>query len=257
VPAPVLLSSAVWSVGPSTDARLTTNRSLPASFLPTKPVFIMRQSIRTLFRMKLFSKERAFLTVLVLTMAAVLVTLGVLQYRWSQQVSEADDARLGNNLRSLVMDWHLDFFREFSGIAVRDGLYAGKMDAAQGNRPHLSSGRWSADVDRRSYVVGYQKGYSQVLQFGLTAVPAPQLAELNGYRDGVNDGASDRRAAKPFQLSKTDNYKNAAEDLVEVGTDQERSRLAYPQAYANGYQEAYYGRDRQNRDSSSELSSSL
>src|ERR1700733_1535408 len=116
---PVLLSSAVWSVGPSTDARLTTNSSLPASFLPTKPVFIMRQSIPTLFRMKLFSKERAVLTVLVLTMAAVLVTLGVLQYRWSQQVSEADDARLGNNLRSLVMDWHLDFFREFSGIAVR------------------------------------------------------------------------------------------------------------------------------------------
>jgi len=68
--------------------------------------------------MNLFSKERIFLTVLVLTMAAVLITLGVLQYRWSQQVSEADEARLGDNLHSLVMDWHLDFFREFSGMAV-------------------------------------------------------------------------------------------------------------------------------------------
>jgi signal transduction histidine kinase len=68
--------------------------------------------------MKLFSKERAFLTVLVLTMAAVLITLGVLQYRWSQQVGEADESRLGDNLHGLVMDWHLDFFREFSSIAV-------------------------------------------------------------------------------------------------------------------------------------------
>jgi signal transduction histidine kinase len=68
--------------------------------------------------MKLFSKERVFLTVLVLTMGAVLITLGVLQYRWSLQVSEADEARLGENLHALMMDWHLDFFREFSAIAV-------------------------------------------------------------------------------------------------------------------------------------------
>jgi signal transduction histidine kinase len=68
--------------------------------------------------MKLFSKERTFLVVLVVIMAAVLITLGVLQYRWSEQVSEADESRLGDSLHSLIMDWHLDFFREFSAIAV-------------------------------------------------------------------------------------------------------------------------------------------
>ncbi|HKS75001.1 MAG TPA: HAMP domain-containing sensor histidine kinase [Terriglobales bacterium] len=68
--------------------------------------------------MKAFSRERAFLTALVTIMLAVLVTLGILQYRWSQQVSEADQTRLGDSLHSLLMDWHLDFFREFSAIAV-------------------------------------------------------------------------------------------------------------------------------------------
>lgn len=144
-----------------------------------------------------------------------------------------------------------------NNAAFRDGLYVGKLDAAQGNRPHLSSGRWSADTDRRAYVIGYQKGYNQFLQTGTTAVPAPQMAELNGYRDGMTDGANDRRAARPFQLSKTDNFKNAVTDLVDVATDQERSRQAYRQAYANGYQEAYYGRDHANANQAGELSSSL
>ena len=81
--------------------------------------------------MKLLSKERTFLVVLMLIMAAVLVTLGVLQYRWSQQVSEADETRLGDNLHSLVMDWHLDFFREFSGIAVN--LQVGPDSGAHDN----------------------------------------------------------------------------------------------------------------------------
>jgi hypothetical protein len=134
-----------------------------------------------------------------------------------------------------------------TNAAFRDGLYVGKLDASQGNRPHLSSGRWSADSDRRSYVAGYQKGYNQVLQSGVAKVSGPQMTELTGYRDGLTDGSNDRRAAKPFQLSKTDKYRS-----VSRGEGSE----AYRQAYANGYQEAYYGRDRGNQDAI-ELSSGL
>ena len=32
-----------------------------------------------------------------------------------------------------------------TNAAFRDGLYVGKLDAAQGNRPHVGSGRWGAD----------------------------------------------------------------------------------------------------------------
>jgi len=141
-----------------------------------------------------------------------------------------------------------------TNAAFRDGLYVGKLDALQGNRPHLSSGRWSADLDRRSYVAGYQKGYNQVLQAGAKTT-GPEMAEVNGYRDGLLDGSNDRRAAKPFQLSKTDNYRSASRGLAEA-TDQEGNRQAYRQAYANGYQEAYYGHDRVQPDNS-ELSRSM
>jgi hypothetical protein len=76
---------------------------------------------------------------------------------------------------------------------------------------------------------------------------------LTGYRDGLADGSNDRRSAKPFQLSKTDNYRTALRGL-EAEADRENSRHAYRQAYANGYQEAYYGHA--TRDAS-ELSRSL
>jgi hypothetical protein len=140
--------------------------------------------------------------------------------------------------------------------AFHDGLYVGKLDAAQGNRPHLSSGRWSTETNRRSYIAGYQKGYNQVLLSDAAKISGPQIAELAGYRDGLADGGNDRRSAKPFQLSKTDNYRSAARGLVQVQADQEQSRLAYRKAYANGYQEAYYGREHSTADAS-ELSSSL
>ena len=47
--------------------------------------------------------------------------------------------------------------------AFRDGLYLGKLDAENGREPHLSTGRWSTDVDRASFKSGYQEGYRQVL----------------------------------------------------------------------------------------------
>src|SRR5690242_11908784 len=63
-------------------------------------------------------KNRYFAFTLGAAIVSVLVILGVLQYRWSNQVSEANEAQIGANLRSLMMDWHFDLFRDFSSIAV-------------------------------------------------------------------------------------------------------------------------------------------
>jgi hypothetical protein len=144
-----------------------------------------------------------------------------------------------------------------TNAAFRDGLYVGKLDAAQGNRPHVGSGRWGADQDRRAYVAGYQRGYNQILQSIASKMSSPQLAETAGYRDGIVDGTMDRRAAKPFRVTKTDNYRSAIRGVADVESDQERSRQAYRKAYANGYQEAYYGREHATPENSSQLSSSL
>ena len=68
--------------------------------------------------MKLHIKEREFSTVIIILAVMVVIVLGVLQYRWSNQVSEATSIRLADSLQMSMINWHLDFFRVFSEICV-------------------------------------------------------------------------------------------------------------------------------------------
>jgi signal transduction histidine kinase len=63
-------------------------------------------------------KEREFSTVIIALAVIVVITLGALQYRWSNQVSEATGIRLADSLQMSMINWHLDFFRVFSEICV-------------------------------------------------------------------------------------------------------------------------------------------
>lgn len=112
--------------------------------------------------------------------------------------------------------------------AYRDGSFLAELDVAGGRKAHLSSGRWNLDEDRSSFIAGYNQTYR-----GLSAKRSHKTveltpAELAGYRDGILDGLRHRKAAQPFQMSKTDKYRSA---------DRE-----YREAYSNGYQEGYYSR---------------
>src|ERR1700688_628376 len=68
--------------------------------------------------MKLMIKERTFTTGMIILAVVVVIVLGVLQYRWSNQVSEATSIRLADSLQMSMINWHLDFFRVFSEICV-------------------------------------------------------------------------------------------------------------------------------------------
>ncbi len=68
--------------------------------------------------MKLPIKEREFSAVIIVLAVIVVIVLGVLQYRWSNQVSEATSIRLADSLQMSMINWHLDFFRVFSDICV-------------------------------------------------------------------------------------------------------------------------------------------
>lgn len=144
-----------------------------------------------------------------------------------------------------------------TNAAFRDGLYLGKLDAGRGNRPHLGSGRWNQDADRRNYIEGYVRGFNEAAIASGNSGNRMQTAEMIGYRDGVIDATSDRNTGKGFQLSKNDNYRTALRGVAQPEVDQERSRHAYRQGYANGYQEAYYGKKHLERAVTGELSSSL
>src|ERR1700752_4024775 len=75
-------------------------------------------------------REREFSTVIIIRAVIVVIVLGVLQYRWSNQVSEATSIRLADSLQMSMINWHLDFFRDFSEIciAMRVELEAGARD---------------------------------------------------------------------------------------------------------------------------------
>ena len=66
--------------------------------------------------MRLPFKERVFLSVVVAGLAVVLVGLAMLQYHWSQEVSDATSARLQANLESYVFSWREDLSRELTSV---------------------------------------------------------------------------------------------------------------------------------------------
>jgi len=68
--------------------------------------------------MRLRIREREFSTVIIILAVVVVIVLGVLQYRWSNQVSEATSIRLADSLQMSMINWHLDFFRVFSEVCV-------------------------------------------------------------------------------------------------------------------------------------------
>src|SRR5579871_5927777 len=67
-------------------------------------------------------KERAISAAVVIPAAIIIVALAFLQYNWSNQVSEATSLRLADSLQMSMINWHLDFFRDFSQICVALGV---------------------------------------------------------------------------------------------------------------------------------------
>ena len=52
------------------------------------------------------------------SIAILLFTVGFLQYRWNNQIKQATEVRMGIDLESVMMKWHLDLYGEFSAICV-------------------------------------------------------------------------------------------------------------------------------------------
>ncbi len=69
--------------------------------------------------MKLRFGDRLFSGAVVLVMTAVLVTLAMLQYRWSDQVSEATSEKMEVDLESTLMHLRDDFYREIAGFCFQ------------------------------------------------------------------------------------------------------------------------------------------
>jgi signal transduction histidine kinase len=64
--------------------------------------------------------------------AVLLAIVGTLQYRWSTEIKRAAEVRVGMDLESMMMKWHLDFYGEFSAVCV--ALQIGPDSGARDNR---------------------------------------------------------------------------------------------------------------------------
>jgi signal transduction histidine kinase len=51
-------------------------------------------------------------------MVVLLIAVALLQYRWNMQIRQAMEVRLGSDLESVMMKWHLNLYREFSTICI-------------------------------------------------------------------------------------------------------------------------------------------
>ena len=63
----------------------------------------------------------------------VVIALGVLQYRWNREASDATGVRLADALQLSMINWHLDLFRNLSevGLTMRMPAEAGPDDLTQ------------------------------------------------------------------------------------------------------------------------------
>jgi hypothetical protein len=125
--------------------------------------------------------------------------------------------------------------------AFRDGLFLARLDAEHGRKPHLSSGRWSTDADRRSFVTAYLQAYRE-MQGGAASeqLISSQPASQRGYRDGITDGLQQRGRFGSFRANATERYQKADRGYSDSNGGLNEYKQSYREAYCNGYQQAYY-----------------
>src|SRR5262245_9329912 len=78
-------------------------------------------------------KPRLGTVAAIVTAAFVIVALGVLQYRWNQEASDATGVRLADALQLSMINWHLDLFRNLSEVCLtmRMPVEADRSEAEQ------------------------------------------------------------------------------------------------------------------------------
>src|ERR1700722_16196012 len=139
--------------------------------------------------MKLHIKEREFSTVIIILAVVVVIVLGVLQYRWSNQVSEATSIRLADSLQMSMINWHLDFFRAFSEICVAMRVDPDSTAQEDWNQYARRLADWKKTTTNPNLVAGLyvlrldEPAAGQVLRLdpsGQRFVPAEVPASLQG-----------------------------------------------------------------------------
>ena len=72
-----------------------------------------------LIRSRQFRASPFLWVALLCVLAGLLAAVAFLQFRSTAQIDEATEDRIGGNLESLMIDWHVDFYRPAGGTRLR------------------------------------------------------------------------------------------------------------------------------------------
>src|SRR5215471_3231933 len=151
--------------------------------------------------MKLPLKERVLLSGVVFALAAVLIALAILQYRWAREVSDATSTRLQASLDSSMLSWRDDFYRELSTVASAlqaDPTLPSREKAAQYAQQYQTWTQSSSHPNLVSHIFlleGAGTENSQLVQLDKAKnqfEPAQLPQELNKLDGWLKEMSSDR-----------------------------------------------------------------
>jgi hypothetical protein len=140
--------------------------------------------------------------------------------------------------------------------AFREGYKQGQWDARHNRRFDPDDSRWRERDDRQAFRSGYERGFREVGYYsngrdrdwdhdgdrdrgGWGRGYGVSAARQNGYLDGLNDGARDRRTGHSYRPTHDDNYRHADRGYIPTYGNKDYYKQAYREAYREAYQNAY------------------
>ena len=173
--------------------------------------------------MKLRIRERALSVTVVIT-AVVVVLLAVLQYRWSREVSDATGVRLADTLQLSMVNWHLDFLRNFSEVCLAIRIDPGHDPESDLNQYVGRLAEWRA-------VARYADLVSNVFLLRPDNTARPRALRLNPStrRFEADDWPSGVASFDPELLNRSANVAPSGDAVLPGSVDQPHSPIASQQ----------------------------
>ena len=159
--------------------------------------------------MRLPLKQRVFLSGVVIALAAVLVALAVLQYRWAREVSDATSVRLQANLDASILGWRDDLYRELTSMftALQVSPAQSQSDkSAQYAQQYQTWAQAAAHPNLISHLYLFQNAgteHSQLLEWNGTKnefETAEWPADMNRLHNWVQDRSTEMINAAAIRL---------------------------------------------------------
>jgi two-component system sensor histidine kinase SenX3 len=124
--------------------------------------------------------------------AVLLTAAALLQYHWSAQIRQAMEVRLGADLESLMLTWHLNLYREFSTICI-----ALQIGPDSGDRNHWGDylrryEEWRNAASNAGFVENIYSNpdvVSQIYIYETSRAPTGRLFRFNPDSDRIENSS--------------------------------------------------------------------